>query len=101
MKHIAPGGGAASPCFELLVRARISAREVPARTQRVLSRYACSTEPAPTALKHIGERTLGFQNSGSSSSVPQERSTRHTKPLLPFTAVSYPLAPMTRISAFS
>src|SRR5260370_2903461 len=54
---------------------------------------------AAGGLKQIGPRSLGFQNWGSSNGDIHDRSTTHTKPFLPFTAVSYPCRPRTETSA--
>jgi hypothetical protein len=54
---------------------------------------------AAGGLKQIGPRSLGFQNCGSSNGDIHDRSTTHTKPFLPFTAVSYPCRPRTETSA--
>jgi hypothetical protein len=43
---------------------------------------------AAGGLKQFGARILGFQNPGSSKPAAQERSTKQTKPFLPFAAVS-------------
>src|SRR5215813_13049261 len=58
-------------------------------------------ERAAGALKQIGARSLGFQKSGSSFPALHDRCTMHTKPFLPFTAVSKPLRLSTMISASS
>ena len=50
-------------------------------------------------LKQTGERSLGFQKSGSSLPAAQERHTMHTNPFLPFTAISYPCRPRIMTSA--
>src|ERR1035438_8064578 len=55
---------------------------------------------AAAGLKQMGERTLGFQNSGSSVAAPHDRSTRQRKPLLPFTAVAYAFSLDTMLSSF-
>src|ERR1700730_5424585 len=54
---------------------------------------------ASGGLKQIGPRSLGFQNCGSSNGDIHARSTTHTKPFFPFTAVSYPWRPRTETSA--
>ena len=50
-------------------------------------------------LKQMGERTLGFQKSGSSVAAPQDRSTKQRNPFVPFTAVVNPFGPSTITSA--
>src|SRR5580658_1026765 len=56
---------------------------------------------AAAALKQLGERTLGFQKSGASVDAAQPRSTIQRKPLVPFTAVVYPVGVSTITSAAS
>src|SRR6266478_1172792 len=43
---------------------------------------------AAAEFKHIGARSLGFQNSASSNPAAQDRQTRQIKPFLPLAAVS-------------
>src|SRR5580692_10825050 len=71
----------------------------PLSARSVLLYVIGSTERAAGGLKQIGPRIFGFQNSGLSTGPIQERSTAHTKPFLPFTAVSYPCSLSTRIVA--
>src|SRR5580692_6656035 len=57
---------------------------------------------AAGGLKQIGPRILGFQKltaSSPSNGPIHPRSTTHTKPFLPLTAVSYPFRPRTKTSA--
>src|ERR1700675_1621689 len=54
---------------------------------------------AAGGLKKLGPRNLGFQKCGWSNGDIHDRSTTHTKPFLPFTAVSYPCRPRTKTSA--
>src|SRR5450432_3001101 len=82
-----------------LVRAIISGFDAPASTHSVRLRYWDRTSRAAGALKQLGERTLGFQNSASSNLSAQERSTMQTKSFLPLTAVSKPWPPSTSTSA--
>src|SRR5450631_1945303 len=59
-------------------------------------------ERAAGGLKQTGPRSLGFQKPlepAPSNGDIHPRSTTHTKPFLPLTAVSYPCRPRTRISA--
>src|SRR5215469_2640602 len=77
----------------------ISAFVLPANTISVLLRVVGKTDRAAGGLKQIGPRTLGFQNSGASEGDIQPRSTTHTNPFLPSTAVSYPFFPSTRTVA--
>ena len=54
---------------------------------------------AAAGLKQIGERTFGFQNSGSSVAAPHDRSTIQRKPFVPFAAAVNPFCPRTITSA--
>src|SRR5215472_5274691 len=78
----------------------ISAFDFPPNASLVFIRKRGKKLRAAGGLKQMGERTLGFQNSGSLVAAPQDRSTRQTKPLPPFTAVVYPACPSTITSAF-
>src|SRR5215469_7436910 len=69
----------------------ISAFVRPANTISVLLLVVGKTDRAAGGLKQIGPRILGFQNSGASAGPIHPRSTAHTKPFFPSTAVSYPL----------
>ena len=60
----------------------------PARIISVLLYVNGKTERTAGGLKQIGPRILGFQNSGQSNGDIHDRSTMHTNPFLPFTAVS-------------
>src|SRR5579884_2755120 len=79
----------------------ISAFDLPASTSLVFIRKMGRKLLADDGLKQMGARTFGFQNSGSSVAAPHDRSTRQTKPLLPFTAVVYAFRPSTITSAAS
>src|ERR1700730_9226064 len=65
----------------------------------VFLRVSGTWDRAASVLKQIGARSLGFQKSGSSVPAVHDRHTRHTKPLLLLTAVSYPCRPRTIPSA--
>jgi hypothetical protein len=86
---------------DFLARAFISASVIPERAHFVRMRYQGSTERTAAALKHTGARVFGLQKSSSPKSLDQARSTMHTNPFFPFTAVSYPEAPRTITSALS
>jgi hypothetical protein len=69
------------------------------RTSRISPRIIQTKVLAAGGLKQMGERTLGFQKSGSSVAAPHDRSTMQRKPFVPFTAVVYPFGPSTITSA--
>jgi hypothetical protein len=75
--------------------------DFPANTSLVFIKNVGTKVLAAAGLKQMGARTLGFQNSGSSVAAPQDRSTMHKKPFVPFTAVAYPCGPSTITSAAS
>src|SRR5215469_6930443 len=98
---MAPGSSAGSSPLAnaVLLPAMISACVLPARAISVRLYVVGKTDRAAGGLKQIGPRTLGFQNSGASGGDIQPRSTTHTNPFLPATAVSYPCCPKTKTVA--
>ena len=77
------------------------ALDFPSSTSRVFIRKMGRKVLAAAALKQLGARILGFQNSGSSVAWAHDRSTMQTKPFVPFTAVVKPVLPSTITSASS
>src|SRR5579863_8385028 len=98
---MAPGSSAGSSFLSSAdaVALTISILDLPAITNLVFIRKMGTNVLAAGGLKQIGDRTLGFQNSGSSVSAPHARSTRQRKPFLPVVAVVYPSRPSTITSA--
>src|SRR5580704_15090639 len=84
-----------------LIASRIWVSDFPARANWVLEIVMGRYVRAAGGLKQIGPRILGFQNSGSPNGAVHERSTIHTKPFVPFTAVLYPCRSRTITSALS
>src|SRR5215475_3188515 len=104
-QHIAHRSGLEGGEF-ILIRANemawtSSCLDFPASTSFVFIKKMGANVFAAGGLKQMGERTLGFQKSGSSVAAPQDRSTRQRKPFVPFTAVEYPSCPSTITSAAS
>src|SRR5215467_2048339 len=101
MKENEPPSGAPKVWLATAARALsiICALSTPASAHSVRFRYCGSTLRTAGGLKQLGARSFGFQNSASSKLAAQERSTKHTKPLLPLTAVAYPCLPSTSASA--
>src|SRR6516164_4134878 len=101
MYDIAPASGVGN-AFALIAahkRVMISDLVTPASASSVRLICIGRTDRAACGLRHTGARNLGFQNSGSENGACQLRSTRQTNPFLPLTAVRYPPAVNTRISA--
>src|SRR3954470_7612154 len=98
---MAPGSSAGSSFLSRAasVAAAISVFDFLWSTSFVFIRKIVAKVLVAAELKQMGERTLGFQNSGSSLAAPHDRSTRHRKPFVPLTAVVNPLLPSTITSA--
>src|SRR5579862_247482 len=98
---MAPGSSADSSFLSSAdaVAATISIFDFPASASLVFIMKIGAKLLAAGGLKQTGERTLGFQNSGSSVAAPQDRSTKQRKLFLPFTAVLYPSRSNTITSA--
>src|SRR6202035_473117 len=77
----------------------ISALERPANASSFLFKTIGTMDRAAGGLKQAGPRDLGVQNLGSSKPAVHDRSTRHTQPFFPGTAVSKPWRVSTRTVA--
>src|ERR1700739_2830284 len=82
-----------------LVSDTISAFERPAITILLRRKTIGNIERAAWGFIQSAALTFGLKNSGQSNAPVQALPTRHTKPFLPSTAVSYPCCPRTRIVA--
>src|ERR1700722_18881378 len=98
---MAPGSRAGSSFLSSAdaVASTISAFDFPANTNLVFIRKMGAKVLAAAGLKQMGERTFGFQKSGSSVVAPHDRSTIQRKPFVPFAATVNPFGPSTITSA--